>query len=48
MALTQLESYMVGPTASTPKITSLTYSGVTTAANPAGGETITRLPLQVQ
>ena len=41
MALTQLESYMVGPTASTPKITSLAYAGVTTAANSIGGETLT-------
>jgi hypothetical protein len=41
MALTQLESYMVGPTASTSKITSLTYPSSTTAANPAGGETLT-------
>ena len=41
MALTQLESYMVGPTASTPKITSLTYPSSATAANPVGGETLT-------
>jgi len=32
---------MVGPTASTPKITSLAYAGVTTAANATGGETLT-------
>jgi hypothetical protein len=32
---------MVGPTASTPKISSITYAPTTTGANTSGGETIT-------